>query len=132
MANAMYIKAKQKLLEGVFITGHTYKAVLVASEHYTPVIATDDELADIAEVAATATLANVTLTDGVFDADDTTFTAVTYPHAIDYIVIYDDSVAGDPLFLIIDTASAGLPCTPNGGDIKITWDSGTNKICKLT
>ena len=131
MANALYTKGKQKLLDAVFdCNGHTLKAVLVASEHYTPNLATDDELADIAEVAATATLANVTITDGVLDADDTTFSAVTYPHNIDYLAIYDDSVAGDPL-LILDDDVSGFPFTPNGGDIRIQWSNGADKICRL-
>ena len=30
----------------------------------------------------------------------------------------------------IDTAT-GLPVTPNGGDITVSWDNGTNKIFKL-
>lgn len=32
-----------------------------------------------------------------------------------------------PLILWLDTAT-GLPITPNGGDIIITWDTGVNKI----
>jgi len=30
----------------------------------------------------------------------------------------------------MDTAT-GLPITPNGGDIIITWDNGTNRILRL-
>jgi hypothetical protein len=34
------------------------------------------------------------------------------------------------LIFYIDTAT-GLPCTPNGGNITVAWDSGANKIFKL-
>jgi hypothetical protein len=34
------------------------------------------------------------------------------------------------LIAYIDTAT-GLPVTPGGGDIDITWDNGSNKIFKL-
>jgi hypothetical protein len=48
------------------------------------------------------------------------------------IVVYKDtgSAATSPLVAFFDTAT-GLPVTPNGGDIIITWDSGANKIFKL-
>ena len=35
-----------------------------------------------------------------------------------------------PLIAFIDTAT-GLPITPNGGDIIVTWDNGPNKLFKL-
>jgi hypothetical protein len=35
------------------------------------------------------------------------------------------------LIAYIDTASSGLPVTPNGGDIVVQWDSGANRIFKL-
>jgi hypothetical protein len=47
-------------------------------------------------------------------------------------VIYKDTgtAATSPLIAYIDTAT-GLPVTPNGGDITVTWDNGSNKIFKL-
>ena len=38
--------------------------------------------------------------------------------------------ATSPLIAYIDTAT-GLPITPNGGDIIVTWDNGTNKIFRV-
>ena len=48
------------------------------------------------------------------------------------LVIYKDTgtESTSPLIMYIDTAT-GLPVTPNGGDITVTWDNGTNKIFKV-
>ena len=48
------------------------------------------------------------------------------------LLIYKDTgtEATSPLIAYIDTAT-GLPVTPNGGNITVTWDNGTNKIFKL-
>ena len=60
-----------------------------------------------------------------------TFTDVTGA-SIEAIIIYSDTgtEATSPLIAYIDTAT-GLPITPNGGDIIVTWDNGANKIFKL-
>ena len=52
--------------------------------------------------------------------------------SIEAIVIYVDTgtEATSPLIAYIDTAT-GLPITPNGGDIIVTWDNGVNKIFKV-
>ena len=55
---------------------------------------------------------------------------------INAIVIYKDTgtEATSPLIAYIDTAT-GLPITPNGGDIIVTWDeinSGINNLISLT
>jgi len=60
-----------------------------------------------------------------------TFTSVTGA-SIEAIVLYKDTGTDStsPLIAFIDTAT-GLPITPNGGDIIVTWDNGPNKIFKL-
>jgi hypothetical protein len=83
-------------------------------------------------------LTNKTATGGAADADDVTFQSVAVNASssttqITAIVIYKDdgsSGATAPLIARIDTAT-GLPITPNGGDIIVTWDNGANKIFKL-
>lgn len=130
MANGMYAKAKQAFLNAEIDTNtHTIKACLVASEHYTPNLATDDALADIAEVGGTTgALQNPTIVDGVFDADNITISALTYGHVIDYIVVYDDSHADKILIALFDTAT-GLPLTTNGTDVTLTFNaSGIFKL----
>ena len=76
---------------------------------------------------------NLPVVNGAANADPVTFASVlgTLP-SIEAIIIYKDSgVAGSsPLIAFIDTAT-GLPITPNGGDIIVTWDTGVNKIFRL-
>jgi hypothetical protein len=59
------------------------------------------------------------------------FSAVTGDQS-EALVIYKDtgSAATSPLIAYIDTAT-GLPVTPNGADVTVTWDNGSNKIFKL-
>jgi hypothetical protein len=75
---------------------------------------------------------NLPIVGGAADADDVTFSTVS-GNSIEAIVIYQDKGTGDaasPLIAYIDTAT-GLPITPNGGDIIVTWDNGANKIFRL-
>jgi len=136
MANSLYTKAKQKLLDGTIdLDSHDIKAVLVDGADYTPNLATDDELADIpsgARVATSGALQSCSVTDGVFDAADITITAVSGDQ-FEYLVLYKHTgtESTSRLILLIDSAT-GLPCTPNGSDITIQWDSGANKIFKLS
>jgi len=134
MANALYANFKQKLGEAGFnLTSDTIKVVLVDTADYTPNLATDTNLVNIAAGArvATGTLANQAWAAGVFDADDITFTAVTGDQS-EALVIYKDTgtEATSLLIALFDTVT-GLPVTPNGGDIQIVWDNGANKIFKL-
>lgn len=83
-------------------------------------------------VGTPQTLGGKTVTGGVFDANDPTFTAVTGPQVVAAVLYKDTGVAGtSPLIAYIDSASSGLPVTPNGGDITIVWDNGVNKILKI-
>ena len=136
MANSLYTKAKQVLLDcSIDMDTDTIKAVFVDGADYTPNLSTHQHLSDIpsaARVAASGALQNKTVTDGTFDADDITLSAVSGDQ-FEYIVLYKDTgVEGTSrLILIIDTAT-GLPCTPNGSDITIQWSSGADKIFRLS
>ncbi len=135
MANALFAKAKKKFLDAdIDLLVDNIKCVLVDHADDNPDVSTDEFLSDIlaaARVATSGNLANKSTTGGVFDADDITIAAVTGDQ-FESIVIYKDTgdASTSPLIARIDTAS-GLPCTPNGGDITITWDNGSNKIFAL-
>jgi hypothetical protein len=60
----------------------------------------------------------------VFDGADVTYTAVT-GNSVEALVIYVDTgtAATSPLVAYIDTGVTGLPVTPNGGNISITWNA---------
>lgn len=132
MANALYDKGREGFLDGTIDWDtDNIKCVLVTSG-YTPNLSTHDFLDDVTNVQATSgNLASKTVTAGVADAADTTFTAVS-GSACNAIVIYADSgsAATSRLIAYIDSGT-GLPVTPNGGDITIQWDNGANKIFKL-
>lgn len=135
MANALYGKGRQKFLDGdIDWSAHDIKCVLVDAADYTVSIDSHEFLSDIAvgaRVATSGNLASKTATLGVADAADVTFSAVTGDQS-EALVIYRDtgSAATSPLIAYIDTAT-GLPVTPNGADITVTWDNGSNKIFKL-
>jgi hypothetical protein len=68
---------------------------------------------------------------GVFDGTDSTFTTVSGP-SVEALAIYRKNAGANttwPLIAYIDTGVTGLPVTPNGGNIGITWNaSGIFKI----
>lgn len=135
MANALYDKGRQRFLEGQFnwLTD-TIKCLMVDTAAYTANLAVHEFLSDIgssARITTPVTLTSKASTGGAADAADVTFTSVSGP-SIEAIILYRDTgtEATSPLIAYIDTAT-GLPITPNGGDIIVTWDNGTNKIFKL-
>jgi hypothetical protein len=90
-------------------------------------------------VGTPTALASKTVTSGVADAADVTFTAVAAGAAIPALIIAQTSAntggadlatSAQRLIAYIDTAT-GLPVTPNGQNITITWDNGSNRIWKL-
>jgi len=135
MANALYTKAKQHLIDGTIdLDTNDIRAILVDGADYTPVLATHETLANIpsgARVAVSGALTSKTVTDGVFDAADVTLAAVTGDQ-FEYIALYQHTGAESALLLALLDTATGIPCTPNGGDITIQWDSGANKIFKLS
>jgi hypothetical protein len=107
--------------------GTDVKAVLVDTALYT-FDATDEFLSDVsaAVVATSGNLANkaVSATDGTFSADAVTFTAVTGASIEAMYLYYDTGVAAtSPLIAWIDSGAGGLPVTPNGTDITVTWNA---------
>lgn len=135
MANALFDKGRQRFLEAQLNWSiDTIKAVLVDTGPGAPSLSADEFLADIPggrRIATSGAFTGKTTTGGAADAADITFTSVSGV-SIEAIIIYKDtgSDATSPLIAYIDTAT-GLPITPNGGDIIVTWDNGPNKIYKL-
>jgi hypothetical protein len=134
---------KRELLDA-YLSGATIRVLLLDdSETYSFDVDThdfvDDVLAAGTEMSGTGysrqTLQNVSITvgdtgdEGVFDADDVTFTGLD-AGTIQAVVVYhqvggDDSTPGDDRVLAVhDDASVGdLPLATNGSDITISWDS---------
>lgn len=70
-------------------------------------------------------IATPTVVGGLFDGDNVTFTAVSGA-TVEALVIYRKNAGANTtwkLFCYFDTSVTGLPVTPNGGDISITWNA---------
>jgi len=135
MADFVYDKGRQKFLEGsiAWLTANL-KVVLVDGADYSPSQSADEFLAAVAAGGRVATSGNFTTptsTAGVADADDVTFTTVSGDQS-EMLVIYKDTAdpATSPLICKVDSYN-GLPITPNGGNITLTWPNDANKIFKL-
>lgn len=128
MANAIYPIFKQAVMQSLSnsnMASGTVKITLIDTGTYTYAAAHDfeDDLSgviDTAETLATKAFG----TDGSFDSDDPTWTAVTGAD-VEAIVIYIDTgtPATSRLIAYIDTGQTGLPFTPNGGDVTINVDA---------
>lgn len=136
MANQLYGLGRNKFLTGdIAYDSDTIKVDLIDADDYTVSIDThefhDTGTVPSAAIVTTATLTTKSATLGVADAADTVFSAVT-GDVSEALLIWKDTgtPATSPLIAYIDTAT-GLPVTPNGGDITVTWDDGANKIFKL-
>jgi hypothetical protein len=136
MANVLYPKFKEILLgtgTRIDLSADNIKAILVDLADYT-YSAAHQFLSDVpsgAREETSANLASKTITNGVFDAADVTFTAAA-GDPCEAVIVYKDtgSAATSNLIVFVDTAT-GLPATLNGGDVVVAWDNGANKIFAL-
>jgi len=135
MANALYDKAREGFLDGsIDWDTDDIRAILIDTADYTVNLSTHDNLDDIPEaarVAVSGALASKTVTAGVADAADVTFSAVTGDQC-EALVLYKHTGTESTSRLIayIDDAT-GLPVTPNSGDIEVQWADGDDKIFRL-
>jgi hypothetical protein len=146
MSNALYDRGRNKFARGEILwkasAGDTIRVCLLKDD-YSPSLSTHEFFSDLGSNVvgnsggtSRASCPQLTLADpsaGICNANNATITAVPGAAGLcSYIAIFKDSgVDGtSPLIALIDTAT-GLPVTPNGGDITLAWDTGTNKIFKL-
>lgn len=144
MANALFDPGREGFLAGeidwdtavikaAIVRGYTFSA----SHKFV----SDVTGAGATLVATSGALTTKTITSGVADADDVTYTAVAAGAAITSILVFQSSAVtggadvaatAQRVIAYIDTTSGGaLSITPNGGDITVAWDSGSNRIFKL-
>lgn len=135
MANTLYDEARRLFLEaGINWLTDDIKAILIDADSYSPNFSNHKYLSDIpssSRVTPGVLLTGKETVGGAADANDVTFSSVSGP-SVEAVVLYVDTGSDSTSTLIawLDTAT-GLPITPNGGDIIVTWDSGTNKIFRL-
>ena len=134
MASVLYPLYKERLLDpnktggggvGVDMNTDTIKAVLLTSGY--TYSAAHDFLDDLVVASnsptsgGTATLASPTVTNGVFDAADTVFSAVTTGFTITQIAVYKDTgtASTSALICLFD----GLSQASNGGSLTAVWNA---------
>lgn len=127
MPNAIYPKYKEALLNGsanTNMSGGTVKIALVDTGTYTYSTAHEFLTSLTGRVGTDQTLGTKTFTNGTFDAANSTFPTVSGA-TVEALVIYiDTGTAGTSrLVAFIDSGVTGLPVTPNGGDITVTYDA---------
>jgi hypothetical protein len=132
MANALYPKWKEALLQasansalngsgttGVYCalvdTGtYTYNAAHEFYSSLSGVVGTDQEIG-----------ATKTYTNGVFDGADVTFPSVS-GNTCEALVVYVKNAGANTTWRLVaylDTGVTGLPVTPNGGNISVSWNA---------
>lgn len=132
MASAIYPKAKEQMLQGgINLSSGTVKVALIDTGTYTYSAAHEFYSSVSGVVGTPGTIGTKTFTSGVFDGDDVTFTAVSGSSVEALIIYIDTGVAGTSRLIAYIDSGTGLPVTPNGGNINIVWDSGSNKIFAL-
>lgn len=131
MANAIYPLYKQALLSGasnldltqssaslapfvamVNISTYTYSA---AHQYYSSLSG---------QVGTDQQITSPTVTNGTFNGATATFTSVSGA-AVGALIIYRKNSGANTTWALVlyeDTSVTGLPVTPNGGNIVITWN----------
>ena len=134
MANALYPTWKEALLQGTAAaalngSGTTgVYAALVDTGTYT-YSAAHTYYSDLSGIASTTDQeigATKAYTNGVFDGADITWPTVGAGNNCEAIVIYVKNAGANTtwrLVAYIDTGVTGLPVTPNGGNITVTWNA---------
>jgi len=136
MANQLYYKGKQAFLTGSinwYGTASTSPAVVLCASEYALDIVAHDNLDDITAGyrVASAVLANTSASDGVADADDVVFSALS-GSIVHEIVLFNwtGTDATSKLVAHLDTGGS-LPYTPNGADLTLSFSSGACKVFML-
>ncbi len=141
MANAVFPKALEGFIKGAIdLDTAVIKCALVRGYTYT---STHEFVSDVVNTGTingtSAALSSVSVTNGVFDAADTTITASASGSNHGLLLFQSSAVGGGAdvaqsaqrVIAYYDTGT-GLPIQPGSGDVSVTWDNGTNKIIKLS
>lgn len=142
MANAVFPKAKEGFLDGsIDLDTAVIKVALVRNYTYSSSHSTVSDVTGSGATlhATSSALSSKTVTSGVFDAADVTFTTPSSNASNHSLLLFQSSavtggadVASSSQRVIawIDTGT-GIPIVPAGGDITVVWDSGSSKIFSL-
>lgn len=140
MANALFNAAAEGFISGAIdLDTAVIKVAFVRGYSFD---ATDVFVSDVVATGTlngtSAALANKSVTNGVFDADDTTITTTASASNHGLLLFQSSAVTGGAdvaqsaqrVIAYYDTGT-GLPAQPGTGDTPVTWSSGTNRILKV-
>jgi hypothetical protein len=150
MASFIYALAYQAFMTGGFnLSSANIKVALVqisgSGSPYTANPAADQYLSALPGVTSTTVpsgciasiagnLTSVVTANGIFGAANVTFGSVTFSQPVGALVLYIDSgsPSSSPLIAYMDSTSyAGLPQTPTGVNIPLSWPTGSDLIFTL-
>lgn len=129
MANLLYNGAKTRFLmwqtssDPIDLLDDTISVCIVDNNYGADPNDQDFSVIQPFVVGTPVNLTGRTVVDGVFDANDVTFTAVSGA-VVTSLVIYQNTgtPASSNLIAFIDVVASGLPLTPNGGNITVQWN----------
>lgn len=138
MANAVYPKWAEQIMQGTasaLLNGSTTTGLFVALiDTGTYTYSASHEFYSSISAAIIGTpmeIGSKTYTAGVLDGADVTFSAVSGA-SVEALVLFVKNAGANTTWRLVeyvDTSVTGLPVTPNGGDIAITWNaSGIVKL----
>lgn len=134
MANMLYTKAKEKILQGQLNLLTDDIRVAIVSNAYIQSMTTDEFLADVDDYILGTPMALTTrsIAGGAFDGDDLNFTGIASGATTEGIVIYKHTgdPATSPLVFYADQVQ-GFPMLTSGAVIEVRWDDGAYKIFSL-
>lgn len=131
MTNQVFDSAAESLLRAdIDLLVDDIRTILIDAADYTVNISTHDFLDDVAAGARVATSGALTsktvgTVSRAFDAADETWSAVSGDVSEETLFYVHSGVeTTSDLILHCDTFSAGMPVTPNGGDIVYSFAAG--------
>lgn len=133
MASGFYENGVNSIMSAdVDLRNDDISALLIDTNSYTVDLNNHSDLTDITEAAILKeiSLSGKTLEKTVFRANDITFESVTGNNA-DAVIIFKNAESDAECILIayLDNAPE-FPITPDGSDVIIKWDTGSNGIFK--
>lgn len=106
---------------------------ILCDSNYVPA-ASDQYLSEIDagwRVGSAVALTGETVSGGVFDATDITFSSVSGDDVYTIVLYLHTGVEGTSTLVGYIDAFVGRPIVPNGGDITISWSSAAAKIFSI-
>lgn len=132
MANTFYPKGKTKILTAkIDFESAAIKAALVKNTYAYD--AAHEFLSDLgANVIDAQELTSKSVVDGALDAADVNFAALAAGNTARAVVLYKDTgVVGTSALIGYIDDLPGLPVQTSGGDIKIAWSNGADKVLAI-